>query len=40
MSEELVVDNCSPTLARIKTGNLFSVKITRLLSHLKDPVRI
>ncbi len=28
MSEELIVDNCSPTLAGIKTGNLFSVKIT------------
>ncbi len=28
MSEELIVDNCSPTLAGIKTGSLFSVKIT------------
>ena len=28
MSEEFIVDNCSPTLAGIKTGNLFSVKIT------------
>ncbi len=28
MSEELIVDHCSPTLAGIKTGNLFSVKIT------------
>ncbi len=28
MSEELIVDNCSPTLAGIKTGNLFSVRIT------------
>ncbi|MCR5094819.1 MAG: DUF3793 family protein [Lachnospiraceae bacterium] len=28
MSEELIIENCSPTLAGIKTGSLFSVKIT------------
>ena len=29
MSEELIIEHCSPTLAGIKTGNLFSVKITK-----------
>ena len=28
MSEELIIQNCSPTLAGIKTGSLFSVRIT------------
>ena len=28
MSEELIIDNCSPTLAGIKTGNLFSIRTT------------
>lgn len=27
MSEELIIEHCSPTLAGIKTGSLFSVKI-------------
>ncbi|MCR4960193.1 MAG: DUF3793 family protein [Lachnospiraceae bacterium] len=27
MLEELIIENCSPTLAGIKTGNMFSVKI-------------
>lgn len=27
MSERLVIEHCSPTLAGIKTGNMFSVKI-------------
>ncbi|MBE5847825.1 MAG: DUF3793 family protein [Lachnospiraceae bacterium] len=27
MSEEMIIDLCAPTLAGIKTGNLFSVKI-------------
>ena len=28
MSEEFIIEHCSPTLAGIKTGNMFSVKIT------------
>ena len=28
MSEELIIEHCSPTLAGIKTGNMFSVRIT------------
>ena len=28
MSEELIIEHCSPTLAGIKTGNLFSVRVT------------
>ena len=27
MPEELIIEHCSPTLAGIKTGSLFSVKI-------------
>ncbi len=29
MSEELIIEQCSPTLAGIKTGSLFSVRVTR-----------
>ncbi len=29
MSEELIIKHCSPTLAGIKTGSLFSVRITK-----------
>ena len=28
MSEELIIEYCSPTLAGIKTGSLFSVRVT------------
>ena len=28
MSDELIVEHCSPTLAGIKTGNMFTVRIT------------
>ena len=28
MSEEIIIEHCSPTLAGIKTGSLFSVKVT------------
>ncbi len=28
MSEEFIIEHCSPTLAGIKTGNMFSVRIT------------
>ena len=28
MSDKLIIENCSPTLAGIKTGNLFSVKLS------------
>ncbi|MCR4787064.1 MAG: DUF3793 family protein [Lachnospiraceae bacterium] len=28
MSEELIIEHCSPTLAGIKTGSLFSVRVT------------
>ena len=27
MSDKLIIENCSPTLAGIKTGSLFSVKL-------------
>ncbi len=27
MSEEFIIEHCSPTLAGIKTGNMFSVRI-------------
>ena len=27
MSEELIIEHCSPTLAGIKTGNMFSVRV-------------
>ena len=36
MSEEVIVDNCSPTLAGIKTGNLFTVKITDKTDILRE----
>ena len=45
MSDKLIIDNCSPTLAGIKTGNLFSVKYTdetdinRELSELNRKLR-
>ena len=29
MSDELIVKKCSPTLAGIKTGNMFSIRITK-----------
>lgn len=28
MSEDLIIEHCSPTLAGIKTGNMFSVRVT------------
>jgi len=28
MSEELIIEHCSPTLAGIKTGSMFSVRVT------------
>ena len=28
MSEDLIIEHCSPTLAGIKTGNMFTVKVT------------
>ncbi len=28
MPEELIIEHCSPTLAGIKTGNMFSVRVT------------
>lgn len=40
MSEELIVDNCSPTLAGIKTGNLFSVKITEGIDIISEVRRL
>ena len=27
MTEEVVIENCSPTLAGIKTGNMFTVRV-------------
>ncbi len=36
MSEELIIEHCSPTLAGIKTGNLFSVKVTNDAELNKD----
>ena len=29
MSEELIIEHCSPTLAGIKTGSMFSVRVTK-----------
>ena len=28
MSEELIIEHCSPTLAGIKAGSMFSVRVT------------
>lgn len=45
MSEDLIIEHCSPTLAGIKTGNLFSVKVTneeelnRDIRELNDRLR-
>ena len=36
MSEELIIQNCSPTLAGIKTGSLFSVRITEDMDICKE----
>ncbi|MBR1855869.1 MAG: DUF3793 family protein [Oribacterium sp.] len=39
MPEKIIVDNCSPTLAGIKTGNLFSIsrdEITDLYEELRQ----
>lgn len=38
MPEELIIEHCSPTLAGIKTGSLFSVKInddTNIISDVR-----
>lgn len=44
MPEEIIIDNCAPTLAGIKTGSLFPLKTLfylyrpgRLKKDLKDP---
>ena len=39
MSEELLVRHCSPTLAGLKTGNLFSYKVESI-SGLKRKCRM
>jgi len=45
MKEEIIIKHCSPTLAGIKTGSLFSVKITeemdinREIRQLNDVLR-
>lgn len=36
MSEELIIENCSPTLAGIKTGSMFSVRVTEDTDINKD----
>ncbi|MCR4692005.1 MAG: DUF3793 family protein [Lachnospiraceae bacterium] len=39
MSEELIIEHCSPTLAGIKTGSLFSVRVADekdLIRQLRD----
>ncbi|MBO6215257.1 MAG: DUF3793 family protein [Lachnospiraceae bacterium] len=36
MSEELIIEHCSPTLAGIKTGNMFSVKNTEKTKLYKE----
>lgn len=36
MSEELIIEHCSPTLAGIKTGNMFSVKVTEETDIIND----
>lgn len=38
MPEEIVIENCSPTLAGIKTGNMFTVRINKE-THIRDEVR-
>ena len=38
MSEELIIEHCSPTLAGIKTGSLFSVK-TKEMRDLFSEIR-
>lgn len=43
MSDELIVKKCSPTLAGIKTGNMFSIRITDgedIYSELRDLNRV
>lgn len=43
MSEQFVIEHCSPTLAGIKTGNLFSVKIdkdTDIQQEIRDLNRV
>ncbi len=36
MSEELIIRNCSPTLAGIKAGSLFSVRLTEEIDIYKE----
>ncbi len=36
MSEKLIIEHCSPTLAGIKTGSMFSVKITEETDLLEE----
>ncbi|MCR4892030.1 MAG: DUF3793 family protein [Lachnospiraceae bacterium] len=36
MSEELIIEHCSPTLAGIKTGSLFSLKITEQTDLMRE----
>lgn len=36
MSEELLIQHCSPTLAGIKTGNLFSCPCTSKAEIMED----
>lgn len=38
MSEETIIEQCSPTLAGIKTGNLFSIKVTSV-TELNSEIR-
>lgn len=36
MAEEIIIDQCSPTLAGLKTGNIFTVKITTKAELCRD----
>ena len=40
MSDEMIIDYCSPTLAGIKTGNLFSCGYDDKLELLNDIRRV
>jgi hypothetical protein len=39
MSEEMLIEHCSPTLAGIKTGSLFSCRTDRI-NDVKKTIRI
>ncbi|MCR5279816.1 MAG: DUF3793 family protein [Lachnospiraceae bacterium] len=36
MSEEIVIENCSPTLAGLKTGNMFSLELDKEINVIEE----